>query len=213
MDFPQRKTRHWSGAPPACRGRNGRKAESHFRRRFQWLGWDGIDGRNGQKWQKASLERQGSHIWSKATHEVLPPEGEGARRADGGCSIQRDPSNEERMYCNIPHPALRATFPLRGKDLKRDCFAWSGAHAFPRLRGQGIRRWRTRLRIRTIRRCCLACMVKHGSFHLPLPEFPEFRSLLFIVRLQALDARSKIFRSLPQSSGVSGVPVIEYLAE
>ncbi len=45
----------------------------------------------------------------------LPPEGEGARRADGGCLNTRGLSGKDRMRCTIPHPALRATFPLRGK--------------------------------------------------------------------------------------------------
>lgn len=53
----------------------------------------------------------------------------------------------------------------------------------------------------------LPCM--HGdagrSIFFRFPEFPEFRSLLFSVRLQTLDARSTIFRSLPISSAVSGV--------
>ena len=52
-------------------------------------------------------------------------------------------------------------------------------------------------------------MVSHGSLHFPLPESPEFRGFVFLVRLQTLGARSTIFRSLPQSSAVSGVPVLQ----
>ena len=51
-------------------------------------------------------------------HEFsLPPEGEGARRAEGGWPTNVGRSSRYRLHCNIPLPALRATFPLRGKGI------------------------------------------------------------------------------------------------
>jgi hypothetical protein len=46
----------------------------------------------------------------------LPPEGEGAAQArKGEVRTNADSLIARRTYWNIPHPALRATFPLRGK--------------------------------------------------------------------------------------------------
>ena len=56
----------------------------------------------------------------------LPPEGEGARRAEGGCSIISDDRVAHRIRSEHPLPALRATFPLRGKD------HFGHSHAAPR---------------------------------------------------------------------------------
>ncbi len=55
---------------------------------------------------------------------ILLPSGEGARRADEGLYAKRFGAS---VLNSVPHPALRATFPQRGKGEEKDgalpCFS------------------------------------------------------------------------------------------
>ncbi|MEJ1095461.1 MULTISPECIES: amidohydrolase family protein [unclassified Pseudoxanthomonas] len=54
--------------------------------------------------------------------QILPPSGEGARRADEGMAVTRQPSSLPADI-SLPHPSLRATFSRREKGRARSRFA------------------------------------------------------------------------------------------